>query len=67
MALKVVAAIQARLNSQRLPRKALAPISGQPLLKHVVDRVQAVAGLADVVLSTSDEPLDDELAALAAT
>jgi spore coat polysaccharide biosynthesis protein SpsF (cytidylyltransferase family) len=31
----VVAAIQARLGSTRLPRKALAPILGKPMLQRV--------------------------------
>jgi spore coat polysaccharide biosynthesis protein SpsF len=66
MGLKVVAAIQARLDSQRLPRKALLPIVGRPMLAHVIERVKAVPGLDQVVLTTSDLPSDTELASLAA-
>lgn len=48
---KVLALIQARLGSTRLPAKALADIAGKPLIQHVVERVQSMAGLARVVVA----------------
>lgn len=49
--MRVVAIIQARLNSSRFPRKTLADIGGKPLIAHVVERVKCVEGLADLALA----------------
>lgn len=55
--------LQARLASARLPFKAVAPIAGQPLLVHCIERLQ-VSGLR-VILATTDRPEDDALASMA--
>ena len=62
--MKVVALIQARLGSTRLPRKVLRHLAGEPMLAHVMARTQRTAGLDEVVLATTENPRDDELAAL---
>lgn len=49
--MSVLAIIQARLGSTRLPYKALADIGGKPLVAHVVDRVRQVRGVDTVVLA----------------
>lgn len=49
--MSVIAIIQSRLGSQRLPYKALADIAGKPLVAHVVERVRQVRGVDDVVLA----------------
>jgi len=55
----------ARLDSTRLPGKALKTFAGRALLGHVIDRV-AGAKLADVItVATSDRDVDDGVAALA--
>lgn len=43
--MKVVATIEARMTSTRLPGKVLLPALGQPVLHHLVKRVRAVSGL----------------------
>lgn len=58
--------LQARLASARLPFKAIAPIGGQPLLLHCIQRL-LVDGRAEVILATTDRPEDDALAMLATT
>lgn len=58
----VVAIIQARMGSTRLPGKSLALISGQPLLGHVIDRVRASKTVSEVVVATTDRPDDDVIA-----
>jgi len=52
---KIIAIIQSRMGSTRLPGKSLASISDIPLLEHVVNRVRSVKSLDDVIVSTSDE------------
>jgi glutamate-1-semialdehyde 2,1-aminomutase/spore coat polysaccharide biosynthesis protein SpsF len=60
--LKVVAVLQARIGSTRLPGKVLADIAGYPMLWHVVNRTRAARRLDQVVVATSDEPSDDAIA-----
>lgn len=57
--------LQARMASTRLPGKALMPIGGTPMLTHCLRRLVA-AGVAHVVLATTDRPEDDPLALVAA-
>lgn len=62
----IVAVIQARTGSSRLPGKVLADIEGQPLVAWTIQATLAVPGVESVVLATTDQPEDDALAALAA-
>lgn len=50
----VNAIIQARMGSTRLPGKALAELSGKPLIAHVFERAQGINGLGKVILATSE-------------
>lgn len=59
--MKVVAIIQARLGSSRLPGKVLADIHGRPMLKWLLDRVYSVAEIDEVVVATTTNPQDDSL------
>jgi spore coat polysaccharide biosynthesis protein SpsF (cytidylyltransferase family) len=63
---RVVAVIQARMGSTRLPGKVLAEIEDQPLLAWTIRGVQAIRGVSDVVVATTTEPSDDPVAALTA-
>ncbi len=56
--------LQARLGSSRLSRKALASIAGQTILEHCLRRLM-FAGVAPVVLATTDRPEDQALATVA--
>lgn len=58
---KVVAIIQARLSSQRLPGKVLKDLNGHTLLERVVYRVRSASTVQEVWLATSVEPEDDLL------
>ena len=64
--MRVVAVIQARTGSTRLPGKVLAVIGDRPLFAWTVAALRAVPGIDLVVLATSDEPADDGLAEAAA-
>ena len=60
----VVAIIQARMGSSRLPGKSLAEIEGHPMLWHVIQRVQRAQLVDRVVVATSTAPMDDAIAAM---
>ena len=63
---RVVAGIQARMSSSRLPGKMLADVGGKPLFYRVVERLRACRNVDEVVILTSTEPSDDALAEAAA-
>lgn len=56
---QVLAIIQARMGSTRLPGKVLAEIEGRPMLWHVLQRTQAAESLDQVLVATTTEPADD--------
>ncbi len=58
---KVVAIIQARMGSSRLPGKVLADIHGQPMLWYVVERTRSAKSVDDVVVATTTEPADEAI------
>ena len=61
MSTKVVAIIQARMGSTRLPGKVLLELAGRTMLGRVVRRVR-LAGLVDeVVVATTNAPADDPI------
>jgi glutamate-1-semialdehyde-2,1-aminomutase len=59
--MKIVAIIQARMGSTRLPGKVLMEICGKPLLWHVVNRVSYSKYISQIVIATSTNPKDDEI------
>lgn len=59
----VVAVVQARMGSTRLPGKVLMPLAGEPMVTHVLHRAQAISGVDTVVAALPDLPEDDVLAA----
>ncbi len=59
--LRIVAVIQARMGSTRLPGKVLKPIAGQPLLWHVVRKLEKSTLIEAIVIATSTNPLDDAI------
>ncbi len=60
--MNVVAVIQARMGSARLPGKVLMPILGQPLLALLIDRVRRARRLDQILVATSEEKRDDRIA-----
>lgn len=57
-----VVIVQARMGSSRLPGKVLLQLCGQPVLLHIVRRLQRSKFVREVVVATSDSPLDDIIA-----
>ncbi|MGA2965007.1 MAG: aminotransferase class III-fold pyridoxal phosphate-dependent enzyme, partial [Terriglobales bacterium] len=57
----VVAIIQARMGSSRLPGKSIAEIEGMPMLWHVIQRVKRASLVDRVVVATTTAPADDAI------
>ena len=61
MSANILAIIQARMSSSRLPGKALIDIAGKPILQHMLERVQKANNLDGLLLATTTDPSDDIL------
>jgi spore coat polysaccharide biosynthesis protein SpsF len=59
---KIVAIIQARLNSTRQPAKVMLDLCGKTLLQRVIDRVRQAQIIDEVWVATSDDPREDVVA-----
>lgn len=58
---RVVAILQARMSSTRLPGKVLKPILGRPMLARQIERLKRCRNLDRLVVATSQGPDDDLL------
>ena len=60
---KIVATIEARMTSSRLPGKVLMPIGGKPALEHLIGRLKRSKYLDEIVVATTineaDQPIVD--------
>jgi spore coat polysaccharide biosynthesis protein SpsF len=59
---KIVAIIQGRMSSSRLPGKILADIAGQPMLTRVFTRTSRARILDEVIFATTTDASDDPVA-----
>lgn len=57
--MRIVAIIQARMSSTRLPGKVLKELVGKPVLEHVVERLRSCRLLNEIVVATSVDPSDE--------
>lgn len=53
-----IAIIPSRINSSRIPRKALSDIHGIPMIIHVLKRVQMCPDVSDVYVATDSEEIE---------
>jgi len=61
----IVACIQARIGSQRLPRKVVADVLGQPMLGLLIDRVRRSQRIDTLLVATGDLPANDPVCEVA--
>src|ERR1700678_1850075 len=59
--IRIVAVIQARMGSTRLPGKVLKLIAGKPLIWHIVHRLKACHLLEDIAVATTVNPADEAI------
>src|SRR3984957_19601105 len=59
--IRIVAVIQARMGSTRLPGKVLKPIVGKPLLWHIVHRLKASRLIEEIAIATTTNVLDEAI------
>lgn len=62
--MKIVAILQARTSSSRLPGKVLKPLMGQPMLLRQIERTRRARSLSGLLVATSVDASDDPLATL---
>ena len=58
---KIVAILQARMSSSRLPGKVLRPILKQPMLAHQIARINRSKYIDELVVATSNEQSDQAI------
>lgn len=58
----ILAVVQARLSSSRLPGKVLRPLLGEPMILRQIERVRRSQRIDELVVATSIDRSDDELA-----
>lgn len=63
--LKVGIAVFSRMDSNRLPGKALTEIGGRSMLGRVLDQLKNIPGCRSLIVATSDRDIDDPIATLA--
>ena len=57
--MRVIATVEARMTSTRLPRKTMLPLLGKPVLYRVVERIRGSHRVEEVVVATTTNPDDD--------
>lgn len=59
--MKILAILQARMTSSRLPGKVLLPVLDKPLLQWQCERVLQAKHIGKLVIATSTDPSDDAI------
>ncbi len=61
---KVVATIEGRMTSTRLPGKIMMPLAGKPVMQHMIERHRRSSHTDEVVVATTTNAADDPIAEL---
>ncbi|WP_071396773.1 cytidylyltransferase domain-containing protein [Bacillus tuaregi] len=59
--MKIVAIIQARMGSTRLPGKVLKEVLGKPLLEYQIERVKRSKRIDEIVIATTSKEVDQPI------
>lgn len=63
--MKIVATIEARIGSTRLPGKSMKKIVDKPMLQLLIERVKKSKMIDEIVVATTTNPADDIIEDLA--
>jgi spore coat polysaccharide biosynthesis protein SpsF len=63
----ILAILQARMSSTRLPGKVLKPVLGRPMLAWQIDRIKRSTAIDKLVVATSQDASDDPIQAFCDT
>jgi spore coat polysaccharide biosynthesis protein SpsF len=64
--MKIVATVEARMTSSRLPGKVLLPVLGKPMLHHLIKRLRGAQSVDAIIIATTTNATDDVLVKFAA-
>lgn len=64
MPAKIVATIEARMTSSRLPGKVLLPLGGKPALERMIERIRFARYIDEIVVATTVNDADDPIVEL---
>jgi glutamate-1-semialdehyde 2,1-aminomutase len=59
--MKIIALVQARMGSTRLPGKVLQPIADKPMIEILLHRLSQSRELDEIIVATSDKQQNDKL------
>ena len=59
--MKILCIVQARMGSERLPKKVIKPILGQPMIIYTLNRLKKSEYIDELALATTVEKRDDPL------
>ncbi len=57
----MIAIIQARMSSKRLPGKVLKKINGKPMLMRIVENIKKSKNIKKIYIATSGSPKDNKI------
>lgn len=60
--MRIVAIVQARMGSTRLPDKVMMPIQGRPMIELLLARLARASELSEIIVATSVDPRNEPLA-----
>ena len=63
--MKIVATIEARLNSTRLPKKHFYKIGNKYVIQVLIDRLKKIKNISKIIISTTNNKIDKKLVELA--
>jgi len=57
----VIAIIQARMGSTRLPGKVMLTVNGRPIIDYMIERLRMVSSIDKIIIATTNNPADERI------